>query len=170
MYLLFGNIRNIRKDEQSGSKLKLHKRLLYDKRPVENLALSLLVFSLFQHPYDFCRKINQKTTSFKTNFQSFSKALLPSKFMQSGNALQQNDGHLIFLWNFHQSLLSLLSISKLKKYYVWYLVFLTFVICAIDYQTIVNWGYIKPLFTENRPLKVLFCNFDHSAYYTNKKK
>ena len=48
-------------------------------------------------------------------------------------------------------------------------VYFSLLISATDYWTIVNWGYIKRPFTENRPLKVLFCYFVYCAQYTNMK-
>lgn len=52
----------MRKDKESHG--KFNKRLLYDKRPVENLTSSLLVFSLFQDPRNFCKKIDKQKIHF----------------------------------------------------------------------------------------------------------
>ena len=57
---VFINVRNMSKEEQSSDKLRLHWRLLYDKRPAENDTLLFSVFWLFQHQHDFCQKFNEQ--------------------------------------------------------------------------------------------------------------
>ena len=73
----------MRNGEQSRSKLRPNKCSLYDKRSVKNVTSSFHYFHFYDlNLCDFSKKSNEKTTLFKTDFQSLSKLYYFTKFCE----------------------------------------------------------------------------------------
>ena len=139
----------MRKEEQNSGKSRLYKRLFDDKRSFENATSSLSVFFIIPALIWLLSKIQWIRQIFKFLPKVYYNA---KKFCNLATTGSKTTAISIFS-EITTEVLCLVFVYWRNKIY---LIILICIICDIDYWKIVNWGYKKAAFTENRLLKYYF--------------